>query len=115
MKDNHTKEDVAIQIAEKIIAIPDNKPEHAADHKLRATIEIIKNCMRMAERHSNSALLEQNRELREALKNSNQRISELLRFDAAKWSTSFKLINAHVNDDPLVKSNKALLTKYPEI
>lgn len=49
-KVSETAEEVYFEIAKKLIAIPENKPEHAADHKLRQTAEIVKRAMQMAER-----------------------------------------------------------------
>jgi len=50
------KDDVIQEIARKIIAIPDNLPEHSADHKLHLTFGILKDAMRMAERHASNPL-----------------------------------------------------------
>lgn len=61
------KEDVVYEIAKKIIAIPDNSPDHAADHKLFETHQILKNAMRMAERNTRSELLALLKEAKEVL------------------------------------------------
>lgn len=56
--------EVIYQIAKQIIAIPDNLPEHAADHKLHQTFEIVKNAMRMQERATIRATAAERDELR---------------------------------------------------